>query len=123
MAHILLVEDDSDIMRDESGNQMVEQMGEFYPIVRLDRFYNIKGNYEDMKDGILVWVEASDKQCCLYADDLIGSQQVVVKPMPSYLANFNLKEYGINGCTILGDGTISVILDVLGIYNAAIENA
>lgn len=117
------IKDDSDIIRDESGNQMVEQMGEFYPIVRLDRFYNIKGNYEDMKDGILVWVEASDKQCCLYADDLIGSQQVVVKPMPSYLANFNLKEYGINGCTILGDGTISVILDVLGIYNAAIENA
>jgi two-component system chemotaxis sensor kinase CheA len=76
-----------------------------------------------MRDGIMVWVEASDKSCCLYADELIGEQQVVVKPLPQFVSIFDLKSRGISGCTILGDGTISIILDVLGVYNAAIENA
>lgn len=114
---------DAEILRDENDNEMVQLMDEFYPVVRLNEFYNIEGKYKDMSDGILVWVEAADRSCCLYADELIGEQQVVVKPLPSYVSNFNLKERGINGCTILGDGTISIILDVAGIYTAAIENA
>lgn len=112
---------EADVVRDESGNEMADRLGEFYPIVRLDHFFQIEGTCQNISDGILIWVEAADRSCCLYADKLIGEQQVVVKPLPQYLANFNLKNYGINGCTILGDGTISIILDVLGIYNAAIE--
>ena len=47
---------------------------------------------------------------------LLGEQQVVVKPLPAYLNNFNIKDSGISGCTILGDGNISIILDVLNLY-------
>ena len=44
-----------------------------------------------------------------------------MKPFPTYLNSFELKNFGINGCTILGDGSISIILDVLGLYGAAVN--
>ncbi len=113
---------EDEVVRDEFGNEMVVRQGEFYPIVHLDQLFNLEGRSKNIEDGILVWVEASDCSCCLFVDELIGQQQVVVKPLPQYLTHFNLKDYGISGCNILGDGTISIILDVLGVYNAAIEN-
>jgi two-component system chemotaxis sensor kinase CheA len=51
-------------------------------------------------------------------DELLGEQQVVVKQLPNYVNSYNVKDYGINGCTLLGDGSISIILDVANIYNA-----
>ncbi len=70
-----------------------------------------------------MWVEANDRSYCLFVDDLIGEQQVVVKPLPTYLNDYGLKDAGIIGCTILGDGNISLILDIVNLYLAAIENA
>lgn len=110
------------IIRDEYENEMVERMGSFYPIVRLHQFYHLDTEVTSMEDGILLWVEASDRSYCLFVDDLIGEQQVVVKPLPTYLNSFDLKNYGITGCTILGDGNISIILDILSLHAAVIEN-
>lgn len=61
-------------------------------------------------------MEAADKSYCLFVDELLGEQQVVVKPLPAFLSNFNIKNSGINGCTILGDGNISLILDIGNLY-------
>jgi len=110
------------IILDEYGNEMVERMGSFYPIVRLHSFYNLNTEITSMENGILMWVEANDRSYCLFVDELIGEQQVVVKPLPAYLNSFELKNYGITGCTILGDGNISIILDILSLHTAAIEN-
>lgn len=110
------------IIRDEYDNEMVKRMEQFYPIVRLHEFFGLDTEVTDMENGILLWVEASERSYCLFVDDLLGEQQVVVKPLPVYLNSFNLKNYGIIGCTILGDGNISVILDVLGLHAATIEN-
>ena len=44
-------------------------------------------------------------------DELIGEQQVVVKPFPAYLNKYNIKDQGLSGCTIMGDGSISLIID------------
>lgn len=110
------------VIRDEYDNEMVERMGSFYPIVRLHNFYCLDTEVTALEDGILLWVEASDRSYCLFVDDLIGEQQVVVKPLPVFLNGFNLKHNGITGCTILGDGNISIILDILNLHGAAIEN-
>ena len=109
-------------IRDENGSEMVERMGSFYPIVRLHRFYNIDTEITNLEDGILMWIESSDRSFCLFVDDLIGEQQVVVKPLPVFLNSFELKNYGVGGCTILGDGNISIILDVPSLYTATLEN-
>lgn len=111
-----------DIILDECGNEMVQCMDSFYPIVRLHNFYNLETQVTSMEDGILLWVEASDRSYCLFVDDLLGEQQVVVKPLPVFLNRYSLKTYGIIGCTILGDGNISIILDILGLHTAAIDN-
>lgn len=108
-----------DVILDASGNEIIERMDKFYPIVRAHDLYNIETEITNIEDGILIWVEASDKSYCLFVDELLGEQQVVVKPLPPFLSNFNIKDYGISGCTILGDGNISIILDILNLYNAA----
>ncbi len=109
----------SDVVLDANGNEIIKCMDEFYPIVRVHNLYNIDTDVTEIEDGILIWVEASDKSYCLFVDELLGEQQVVVKPLPSFLSYFNIKDSGISGCTILGDGNISIILDILNLYTAS----
>ena len=112
-----------DVIRDENGNEMLELMDSFYPVVRLHEFYNIDTEVTELSDGIVMWVETSDRSFCLFVDELVGEQQVVVKPFPAFLNYFELKNSGIGGCTILGDGNISIILDIQSLHAAALENA
>ena len=111
-----------EVLRDENGCEIVERMGSFYPVIRLHQFYNIETQVTDLASGILLWVETSDRSFCLFVDELLGEQQVVVKPLPAFLNYFNLKDFGISGCTILGDGNISIILDIQSLHGAALEN-
>lgn len=108
-----------EVIYDTEGNEIVRCMNQFYPIIRIHRLYNIETEITSIEDGILVWVESGDKSYCLFVDELLGEQQVVVKPLPVFLNSFNVKDSGISGCTILGDGNISIILDVLNLYAAS----
>lgn len=110
---------EEDIVLDPAGHEMIRCMDAFYPIVRAHELYNIPDACTKIDDGILMWVDASDKSYCLFVDKLIGEHQVVVKPLPPYLQQFHIKDSGISGCTILGDGNISIILDIAHVYEAA----
>lgn len=103
------------LIKDSEDNEMIMIRGSCYPVFRLSRLFGVKTDIEDLCDGIIVMVEANDKVICLFVDRLIGEQQVVVKPFPSYLMKYKVKESGIGGCTILGDGSISLIIDAAGI--------
>lgn len=105
-----------EIIHDVSGREIVKRMDEFYPIIRIHDLYSIDTEVTNIEDGILIWVESGDRSYCLFVDELIGEQQVVVKPLPTFLNNYNIKNSGIAGCTILGDGNISIILDILNVY-------
>ena len=109
---------DMHIIQDETHGEMIKIVDNFYSIVRANRFYNIADAVDNFDDGVLLWVESGDNSFCLFVDKLIGEQQVVVKPFPEYINNFGIKNSGISGCTILGDGSISIILDVANIYTA-----
>ena len=109
------------IIHDADGKEMIECMGNYYPIVRLHQLYDIETKSDDIESGILVWVESSDKSYCLFLDELLGEQQVVVKPLPAYLDNFDIKHSGITGCTIMGDGNISLILDISALFDVALR--
>ncbi|MDO4711398.1 MAG: chemotaxis protein CheA [Peptostreptococcaceae bacterium] len=109
-----------EVIRGVDGKEMIKKMDEFLPIIRLHELYDIEARHTDPEDGILIWVEAGDLGYCLFVDELIGEQQVVVKPLPSYLNNYNIKNSGIAGCTIMGNGNISLILDIPNLY--AISN-
>ena len=111
---------EQDVVYDSAGGEMIRKMESFYPVVRLHEFYNLQTEATSVEDGIMIWIEAGDKSYCLFVDRLIGEQQVVVKPLPNYLYSFNIKDLGIAGCTILGDGNISIILDIPSLYEAAV---
>ncbi len=107
-----------EVLLDAGGNEIIKCLNDFYPIIRVHDLFNIETEITNIEDGILIWVEAADKSYCLFVDELLGEQQVVVKPLPPFLSNFNIKNSGISGCTILGDGNISLILDIRSLYAA-----
>jgi two-component system chemotaxis sensor kinase CheA len=109
------------VIVDTEGNEMIMIRGNVYPVVRLHELYNVPNAITDIEEGILIWVQSGDDSACLLVDELIGEQQIVVKPLPKYLNRFGVKGYGISGCTILGDGNISLILDVGAIIEKVLE--
>jgi two-component system chemotaxis sensor kinase CheA len=98
-----------DIVCDPSGNEMMMIRGNCYPIVRLHEFFKTKSKTTIFQEGIIVVVENEKETFCLFVDELLGEQQVVVKPLPAYVNKF----VG-DGCTIMGNGKMSLILDVGG---------
>ncbi len=102
------------ITLDPDGNEMIRVRGEVFSLLRLYDFFNIEPKHRDIEDGIVIMVENGDKIVCLLADSLIGEHQVVVKTLPSYINKIN----GISGCTLLGSGEISIIIDINGLFNA-----
>jgi two-component system chemotaxis sensor kinase CheA len=101
----------SDIIVDPDGNEMVMVRGECYPIFRLHERFNVKTDITDFEDGIFVMVEHDNKFLCIFADCLLGQQQVVVKALPNYITGVK-KIRCVAGCTLLGDGSISLIINV-----------
>ncbi len=108
-----------DVIHDSSSGEIIKVQGNFVPIVRARELYQLQNGCSEIEDGVLIWLEAGDHSYCLFVDELLGQQQVVVKQLPTYVNSFNVKNYGINGCTLRSDGSISIILDVASLYSAA----
>jgi two-component system chemotaxis sensor kinase CheA len=98
---------------DPDGNEMIMVRGECFPILRLHKHFKIQTSVREIHEGIIMMVETDNRCICLLADELLGEQQVVVKALPKYLKRIR----GIGGCTLLGDGRSSLILDVAGLAN------
>lgn len=107
----------SDIAIDPDGNEMITMRGHCYPILRLHKMFHLDTDVTSFEDGILVILETQTLTYCLFVDNLIGEQQTVVKPLPVYISKILGSSKSIAGCTILGDGSISLILDVNGLMS------
>lgn len=105
---------ESDIITDPENNEMIMIRGKCLPILRLHKLFQVNTDIIDFTKGIIIIVEQDEKNCCLFADELVGQQQVVVKALPKYIQDLH-KIKGITGCTLLGDGSISLILDIAGL--------
>jgi two-component system chemotaxis sensor kinase CheA len=99
------------VFSDTDGREMIIIDGKCYSVIKLYEHFNVETKITDYSEGIIVVCEYDEKIICLFVDNLIGEQQVVVKSLPEYLTRFKLKSTGVGGCTILGDGSISLILD------------
>jgi two-component system chemotaxis sensor kinase CheA len=102
---------ESDMVYEPGGEEYVMIRGECYPVIRLGRVYHIDNAVESVNDGIMILVEHENRQLCVFVDHLVGGQEIVVKPIPSYIK----KVRGLSGCTQLGDGSIALIVDVGGL--------
>ncbi len=105
------------ILKDTEGSEIVMLRGICFPVIRLHQIYNAENAKTDLKDGIFILIENDRKSACLFADELLGEQQVVVKPFPAFLSKYSIKGNGLAGCTIMGDGSISLILDANNLLN------
>lgn len=102
----------SQVIHDTQQGEMIMIRGVCYPILRLHEKFNLKTEINNFEDGIILLIEADNRSVCLFADELVGEQQVVVKPFPPYLSQYDIKSEGLSGCTIMGDGRIALIVDV-----------
>ena len=105
------ISDQTPILHNTDGTEMIMLRETCYPIIRLYELFNMPNAVTNLEDGIIIQIEYGDRVGCIFADELIGEQQVVVKPFPLFLSHYNIKDCGLSGCTILGDGSISLILD------------
>lgn len=89
---------------------------EYLPILRMNQLFNVEGSVtESGSNGLLVVVEGQGTRCGLLVDDLLGQQQVVIKSLET---NYRKIE-GISAATILGDGSVGLILDIPGLLRLA----
>ncbi len=106
--------EENDIIVEPNGSEMIMVRGQCFSILRLHEVYGIKTAVTELSEGIIIMVEQDDKSFCIFADELLGQQQVVVKALPEYIRK-RRKIKGLAGCTLLGDGSISLILDIAGL--------
>lgn len=102
---------ENDVIVDPDGNEMIMVRGECFPVLRLHERFKNWTDVTMLHEGIIMMVEHDAGNVCLFADALLGEQQVVVKSLPSYIKKIK----GIAGCTMLGDGNVSLILDPAGL--------
>ncbi len=86
---------------------------DYISIIRLYNLFGAKPDSVDLEKGLLVVVEGDGQKVGLFVDDLLGQQQVVIKSLES---NFKQVE-GVSGATILGDGTVALIMDIGGLID------
>ncbi len=87
------------------------------PIVRLHELFNVEPRCTNPAEALVVIVHEGTHRRCLLVDELVGQQQVVIKSVGSEMGSLP----GIAGCAILGDGNVSLILDVAGIIHSALR--
>lgn len=101
-----------DLLSDPHGNEWIMVRGNCYPVLRLHHLSGGSHHNDPIDEGILIMVEDEGRSLCLLADELLGQQQVVVKALPDYIQSSAGSKHFV-GCTLLGDGSISLILDVI----------
>ncbi|MDP2142445.1 MAG: chemotaxis protein CheA [Gammaproteobacteria bacterium] len=109
-----------DSVKSVAGRGMVYRLrDEYIPVLFMQELLGTYiGNSKQLTDSLLVVVETEGQRAALVVDDLLGQQQVVIKALET---NFK-KVAGLSGATILGDGTVALILDVSGIISLSRHN-
>lgn len=99
----------------QNRGEMVMVRGQLIPVVRLYRLFGIVPKSEDVAESLLVIVDEGSKRCCLLVDELLDQQQVVIKNLGKDLGRVK----GISGGAIMGDGKVSLILDIPSLIESA----
>jgi two-component system chemotaxis sensor kinase CheA len=101
----------------EKGEVTVALRGSVLPLVKLGEVFNIPDATLDPTEGIVIVLHSGGRNACLLIDEVVGNQQIVVKSLSEYLG----KVEGISGCSILGDGTVSFIIDTGKLLSLRLE--
>ena len=98
------------------GHQVIKFRDETIPILRTDEVFHLRGDFKSSEARFLVLAIAGYKTVGLLVQELVGEQDVVIKPLAEHV----WKTKGLAGSTILGDGTIALVLDVAELVESVI---
>ena len=101
------------------GREIIRLRDTVLPLVRLANIFNLSSNGDFKENLYVVVVGLAEKKLGIVVDGLVGQKEVVIKSLGSYLNNVR----GIAGATILGDGTVRMIVDVAQIFKMSAENS
>ncbi|CEH33335.1 chemotaxis protein CheA [Romboutsia lituseburensis] len=104
-----------EIVQNPNGEEHSIIRGNCYEIKRLSNLLGIESEKSD--EGIMILVESEMGNVCIIVDRIIGQQHVVIKPIPTLLTQFENVQSHMSGCSILEDGSISLIFDVNAIIS------
>jgi len=104
-----------DIKEISGQGKVIKVRGDYLPLIPLYQVFGIVPVFANSWEGIVVILESDGKKAALLIDELVGQQQVVVKNLES---NYR-KVTGISGATILGDGGVSLIIDVAALLRSS----
>jgi len=99
----------------QKRGEVVTVRGKLLPLVRLHKLFNTVPRTEDPTEALLVVVEEDNNRCCLLVDELLDQRQVVIKSLGEALG----RAQGVSGGAIMGDGRVSLILDIPGLMELA----
>lgn len=102
---------ENDIRTISGRGRVVQVRGEYLPVIALHEVFNIRAKSTEIKDGILVILDADGHKAAMLVDELVGQHQVVIKSLES---NYR-RVHGVSGATIMGDGKVALILDTTGL--------
>ena len=97
------------------GCEVMRLRDEYIPVIRLANVFSIPADSDRLEDGLVVVLEFDNNKIAVAVDDLLSQQQVVIKSLET---NYEKVE-GVSGATILGDGTVAMILDIQSLIKMA----
>ncbi|MBR6046425.1 MAG: chemotaxis protein CheA [Ruminococcus sp.] len=100
------------LMKDPDGTELVMLRDHCLRVIRLADAFELKGERRPLEDGIILYCKENGREAAVFADELTADQQVVVKPLSILLNKYELKSKGLSGCSILADGSITLITDI-----------
>ncbi len=89
-------------------DQLLHVRNHYWPIIALHSVMQIEPRFTRISEGIVILIETDKQRFALFVDDLLGQQQVVIKSLEQHYKRVE----GVAGATIMGDGSVALILDV-----------
>ncbi|WP_053228135.1 chemotaxis protein CheA [Spirochaeta cellobiosiphila] len=107
----------SQITETDIHGEVLNLRSELIPIIRLYDFYRISDAVHSIEDGVIIVVTSNGKKAAILSDHVLGYKQIVLKALPEYMGDI----IGLSGCSIMGNGDVSLILDVGTLYKEVLN--
>lgn len=113
--HESLQVEEQRINRISESHELVRLREEYLPVVKVFQEFGHDADFQEIRDGLVMVVDSNNEKIGLLVDELLSQQQVVIKSLED---NYS-KVPGVSGATILGDGTVALIIDISGLVTLA----
>lgn len=113
-----LAQDDVNLFTTQENREVVRLREEVIPLIRLDDIFNQSSSngVEDYRHVSII-LKKNHRKVCVFIDEILGTQQIVIKSLPRYMGQLKI----VSGCSILGDGEISLIIDTSALIDSILE--